>query len=196
MDRDRWSLPGEVIVVAVAGATLASTFAHAVEGRLSATEATLFEAVNGRGEGWLPVVWLPMQTGALGAVPAAVGLAWYRERDVGLAARTASAGLAAYVGAKLVKAAVGRGRPSGLHRTVAVRFGGTDVGEGYPSGHAAVVAGLLSVAWPRLPKGARLAGAALALVVGLSRVYVGAHLPADVAGGWAMGLLLGVAARR
>jgi len=196
VDRDRWPLPAEAIVVAAAGATLAATAAHAVQGRLTPTEAALFEAVNGRGEAWLPVIWLPMQAGALGAVPAAVALAWYRQRDIGFSVCTAAAGLAAYLGAKLFKNSVRRGRPSGLHGTVSVRFGGTDVGNGYPSGHAAVTAALLAATWPRLTGTGRMAGTALAAVVGLGRIYVGAHLPSDVAGGWAMGIMLGLATRR
>ena len=66
----------------------------------------------------------------------------------------------------------------------------------YPSGHAAGIATLVTVAlvllWPVLSATARrwavLAGAALVLVVGLSRIWLGVHYLSDVLGGWSLGV--------
>ena len=44
------------------------------------------------------------------------------------------------------------------------------------------------MAWPWLGNRGRLVCAVLALAVCLARVYVGAHLPPDVAGGAGLGL--------
>jgi membrane-associated phospholipid phosphatase len=66
----------------------------------------------------------------------------------------------------------------------------------FPSGHSSgiatlVVVGLL-LAWPLLsPRAQRwwvLAGVVLALVVGLSRIWLGVHYPSDVIGGWSFGI--------
>jgi membrane-associated phospholipid phosphatase len=66
----------------------------------------------------------------------------------------------------------------------------------FPSGHASgiatlVTAGLL-LAWPLLSlRGRRwwvLAGVALVLVVGLTRIWLGVHYPSDVLGGWSLGI--------
>ena len=63
-------------------------------------------------------------------------------------------------------------------------------GLGYLSGHAAVATALTAAAYPHLGTRGRRVILALAAIVGLSRIYVGAHLTLDVAGGAAMGLLV------
>ena len=67
-------------------------------------------------------------------------------------------------------------------------------GLGYLSGHAAVAVALGAAALPRLgPEGRALTLTAMPLV-GLTRLYVGAHLPHDIAGGAALGLAADAAA--
>ncbi|MGY1779185.1 phosphatase PAP2 family protein [Geodermatophilus sp. SYSU D01036] len=88
-----------------------------------------------------------------------------------------------------LKDLVGRARP-------AFENGGL-VYEGlsYPSGHSSGVATLVTVAlvlaWPRLTapgrRAAVAAGVALAVLVGLTRVWLGVHYPSDVVGGLCLG---------
>lgn len=66
----------------------------------------------------------------------------------------------------------------------------------FPSGHSSGVATLVTIglvlAWPRLAPAARqwwlAAGVLLALVVGLTRMWLGVHYFSDVVAGWALGL--------
>jgi len=137
---------------------------------------------------------LPVAGGAL-AVSAAVLLA-RRHRLEGLALL---AGLVlTYVAVHVTKGAVDRPRPP--DRLVAAS------GSAYPSGHAAysiswvAIAVALRHAVERLSARAGLlaAGVTIALLVGLTRIYLRAHWFSDVAGGWALGAtcfaLVGIAA--
>ena len=161
-------------------------------GHVSGAEAAVFRVVNA-----LPlpiaVVWPVMQLGNFVVVPVAavVAAAFRRWR---LAVELLVAGGAVYVLAKVVKRIVVRGRPDSLLGDVVIRGQGAG-GLGFVSGHAAVVTALLVVAWPWLRRPARIVGVVLAVAVCLARVHVGAHLPLDVLGGAALGLVVGGAVR-
>ena len=73
------------------------------------------------------------------------------------------------------------------------RRGREAAGLGYLSGHAGVAVALGTAALPHLGPAGRVLALAAMPVVGLSRVYVGAHLPLDVAGGAALGLAVDAA---
>lgn len=64
-------------------------------------------------------------------------------------------------------------------------------GNAYPSAHTGVTVGLVAAAWPWLTRPQRAVGVALALLIALNRLYIGAHWPVDVVGGAAVGLLSG-----
>lgn len=64
-------------------------------------------------------------------------------------------------------------------------------GNAYPSAHTAVTVALVTALWPWLSRLQRVVGVALALLVALNRLYIGAHWPVDVVGGAAVGLLAG-----
>lgn len=65
-----------------------------------------------------------------------------------------------------------------------------------PSGHAAFVALLSASLWPVLRLYGRAALVLLAVAVGLSRVWLGAHFPADVIAGYFCGIAAGWLAHR
>jgi membrane-associated phospholipid phosphatase len=156
-------------------------------------EADVFEAINGLPD-WLRwPLWVPMQLGSVWVGLAGAAVVYAVTRRVRPALVTAAAVLLAWAAAKGVKGLVERGRPRGLLGGVEVRESGIQ-GAGYVSGHTAVAFALATVVAPLFPRGWRWAPFALAAVVGLSRIYFGAHLPLDVVGGAGLGLVCGVVA--
>jgi len=166
--------------------SLLATAGAARQDHVGHWEAGAFRTVNGLPDSWQLPARVVMQLGTFGAVPAAAATAWLAG-DRELAGRLRAGGTSAWVLAKVVKRMVRRPRPVALLAGIRCR-GREAAGLGYLSGHAAVVVALGAAAIPRLG----LAGRAFALtaipLVGLTRVYVGAHLPLDIAGGMALGL--------
>jgi undecaprenyl-diphosphatase len=98
-------------------------------------------------------------------------------------------GLASF-GNGLLKAAIARERPDLIDAIV------SEAGYSFPSGHSAlgmVGWGVLAVlvSRTRLPRAVRMAlvavMAAMVVMIGISRVYLGVHYPTDVIAGWTLG---------
>lgn len=63
-------------------------------------------------------------------------------------------------------------------------------GNGFPSGHSAIIACIVLSLWFMVGKQARIGLVCLGILVGVSRIYLGVHSPLDVVGGYAAGLLI------
>jgi undecaprenyl-diphosphatase len=131
-------------------------------------------------------------------------LLWAQRRRVAAAGALLAVG-GGYGLMHLVKWAVGRPRPPADPASVPTDLwlGGWDPDSGaFPSGHAMLALITYGYLAASLPERHRAAGAvvagAIALVVGVARIALGAHWPVDVLGGWALGAawLLGVLAVR
>jgi membrane-associated phospholipid phosphatase len=160
---------------------------------ITQTEITTFRIANDLSDAGYPAIWIPMQYGTFGTVPAVAALALVRRRPR-LALAVGAGGTAAWVSAKAVKRIVDRARPASIIDDVSLR--GVEEGDlGFPSGHAAVSAAITVIVWPHVADGWRRPLAALCCFVPFARLYVGAHLPLDVVGGSALGLAIGSAIR-
>ena len=187
----RWS---DALLVVIGGGVLLLSAIPVHADSISSTEKRVFRAVNDLPSAIYPVpAWLFMQLGNFLVVPitALVALAFRRFR---MAATIAVAGMGTYVLAKVVKHFVERGRPRIFVNDVHI-YGAPAGGLGYVSGHVAVICALTVAAWPYVSRRARIALVALAAIVGLLRMYVGAHLPLDIVGGAGLGVACGGLAR-
>jgi undecaprenyl-diphosphatase len=178
------------VVVGIAGFGAAWWAARRSE--VGEAEERVMRAVNRGPDFAYRPVYVVMQLGSLGGGLAVGALLTRRDRRTGIA--TMVAVVAAWGGSKLVKRSTGRGRPEAHLDEVVVR-GAPQRGLGFPSGHAGVATVVALTSATVLPRPAAVAVAGAAVTTVLARVYIGAHLPLDVTGGAAMGLVLGCAAR-
>jgi membrane-associated phospholipid phosphatase len=176
----------DVVLAAVGAAGLLIAAIPVDPVRVPEAEAGVFRVLNGTTVLPFVLVWVVMQLGNVAVVPiSALVAGWLRRWR--LAVQLLVAGLVTYATAKVVKGVWPRGRPDGLLADVVIR-GDAALGRGFVSGHAATLTALAAVAWPWLGRRGRIAVAVLVVLVCLSRVYVGSHLPLDVVGGAGLGL--------
>ena len=179
-------------LVAVAIGVLVDTWRRASRRDVSAAEERVFRFFNNGPDAAHIPIWAVMQAGSYAAVYVVTALLWLRD-DQAQAAVAFVLGTIVWIGVKRVKHNVGRGRPGAHLDSVAVR-GEAQTGLGYPSGHSALSLTLALVATQGASPALQVAAVTVAAITGCARMYVGAHLPLDVAGGFAIGVIVGTAA--
>ena len=75
-------------------------------------------------------------------------------------------------------------------------FGRPEYHDSFPSGHASFAMLAVSSLWPMMDRRFRLLGMFFVVWVGLSRIILGAHFPADVLGGYMSAFLIVLLVRR
>jgi undecaprenyl-diphosphatase len=177
------------LVLLIAGSVvLAASMAAAASGSPSDLEIRVFRWANDLPDAIRPLVWPLMQFGTFITIPLLTLVAFaFRRWRLGIA--MAVAGVGVYLLAKVVKGWVERGRPGALLDGVQMREVFGEGSLGFPSGHAAVAAALTVVVAAYLGHRWLAIGLALAAIVLFGRMYVGAHLPLDLVGGFALGVV-------
>jgi membrane-associated phospholipid phosphatase len=177
------------ITLMVVGATVLLTSAVLAKRGVYGWEIAIFQAINGLPNSLRSFLWVLNQYGTTITIPVATVVALAFRRWV-LAAALAISGVTVYVLAKVIKGYVDRGRPSALLEDVVERERFSPESLGYPSGHAAVAWAITIIVLVGLGGRWRIVAIALAIVVPIVRMYVAAHLPLDLIGGAALGVLV------
>lgn len=160
------------------------------EGLFDSVEKPVFEYFNSLPGSLYDVMLAVTQMGGLGSLLVWMPLAWYliNKRAAGLLGTT---GIFAWFGAKVFKTIAQRGRPGDILSEINLFNGEKLGGYGFPSGHATFVAACVIFLFYQISPKIRKYLLLAAFLVGVSRMYLGAHFPLDIVGGWALGALIG-----
>jgi membrane-associated phospholipid phosphatase len=157
---------------------------------LVGTDVAVFRRVN-HWPGWLYApMWTVQLSGVIGVLPlVAAGAAVLRRLRLAAALAVATA-LKPLLEAA-AKTFVQRARPAETLHDVILRGNSAAHGLSFPSGHAMVIFAIATLVAPYFKGWWKVLPWALAAAVCLSRVYLGAHFPLDVAAGAGLGVLMG-----
>jgi len=177
--------------MAVAGVGLLIVCGVLVANRtIVGADVAVFRRIN-HWPGWLyPPMWTVQLPGVIGALPLVAAAAALLRRLRLAAALAAATVLKAWLEA-VAKMVVQHDRPAQTLPDVILRGQSAAHGLSFPSGHAMVIFAITALVSPYFKGGWKVLPWALAAAVCLSRVYLGAHFPLDVAAGAGLGLVIG-----
>jgi membrane-associated phospholipid phosphatase len=179
------------LLVALGGFVLVVVAALiASDGKVGATERSVFRAINDLPEWLYRILWPFQQFGNLlvalvvGVVIALVLRNWW------VAAAVVAAVVLKLACETLVKEIVQRSRPGTTIGDIAMRGDVSAHGLSFVSGHAIIVTAVAGLLAPILPRRWKWVPWVVVALNGVGRIYVGAHNPLDIVGGIGVGLII------
>jgi undecaprenyl-diphosphatase len=177
--------------VALVGLAIVAVCAVIVrDGTVGAPERDVFHAINDL-PAWMYRAFWPFQQFGNLVIALVVGVAvaaWLRQWWV--AAAVAGAVVLKLAFETVVKEIVERSRPGTSIGDITMRGDVSAGGLSFVSGHAVIVTAVAGLLTPILPRAWKWVPWVFVLMNGIARVYVGAHNPLDIVGGFGVGLVI------
>ena len=177
------------VVYVVFGITLFILGAAFANGGSGPVETAVFNAINHLPEVFLPLFLLLSLFGTIGFAIVLSIYGLFKKRYI-FAAKIFIAGVGAYALAYGLKLLSIRPRPEALFDVANIRESAIAT-NGYPSGHVAVATALAIILYQYTPSKFHRYITLAVVGVAISRLYLGVHLPVDLFGGFALGLIVG-----
>jgi undecaprenyl-diphosphatase len=177
------------VVYIVFGIALFVLGALVANGGSGPFETALFNTLNHLPDFLLPLFLLLSLFGTIGFALLLAVYGLFKKRYI-FALKVFLAGVGAYALAYGLKLLDIRARPQALFDVANIRESAIAT-NGYPSGHVAVATALAIILYQYIPSRFHKYITFTVLGVALSRLYLGVHLPADLLGGFALGLVVG-----
>lgn len=177
------------LAIAGVAATVASAWACG-SGVVDPLDRALFRVINTLPDGLARPLWLMQLAGVLAAPVFVAVIASTVHRFRLAVTLLLLIPMKLMVERDILKSLVTHGRPGALIPDAVLRDVPT-AGLAFPSGHAVVLFGMVTLLSPYASRGQRAAALAIAVVAATARIYLGAHTPLDVVGGAAAGIAIG-----
>lgn len=185
MNNFRYAVALLIIGLVLLGVTTLIASRAAVSG----FEKSVFEGIFELSDSLEPIFMGVTLVGMFGLLFLNIGYAW-RAKEWFRAIWVIPAALGGYAMTAILKSIIERPRPEQLLGIIPREKSDVIAHDGFPSGHVTIAATLTILLMYQLPRKWRPVLWVVPIFIGFGRIYFGEHMPLDIVGGIAMGMVV------